>query len=149
MTLLRVRWSSRVLCLAAVLACAAGAGRATAISQRETERLWLAGRYDRTHLIVYFEAVRFNDTFPAGVEPIAPASSTTDGFAIFGAGAVPETSSQANSRWRTSRLCVWSNTDTSNATLLLLYEWKLRNRMFLEFVSFTAHGNGWSLLITR
>jgi len=86
MTLLRVRRSSHVVCLAAILACAAGLGRTAAIAQGETERLWLAGRYDRTHLIVYFEAVRFNNTLPAGVEPIAP--PVAEGF--FGPGVLPK-----------------------------------------------------------
>jgi hypothetical protein len=40
--------------------------------------LWLAGRYDRTHFIVYFEAVRFNDTFPTDGKSIAP--PIADGF---------------------------------------------------------------------
>src|SRR5947207_14808962 len=36
------------------------------------ERFWLAGRYDRTRVVIYFEAVKFNDSFPPGAENIAP-----------------------------------------------------------------------------
>src|SRR5437762_12354702 len=33
-------------------------------SQTTPERVWLAGRYDRTRVVVYFEAVKFDGTFP-------------------------------------------------------------------------------------
>jgi hypothetical protein len=32
------------------------------------ERFWLAGRYDRTRVVVYFEAVKFKDTFPSNAQ---------------------------------------------------------------------------------
>jgi hypothetical protein len=35
------------------------------------ERFWLAGRYDRNRVVVYFEAVKFNGTFPSAPESIA------------------------------------------------------------------------------
>jgi hypothetical protein len=78
MTRLPARPSSHVLRLVAVLVFAVGVGPTTAPGQTGTERLWLAGRYDRTHLIVYFEAVHFNDTFPTDAGSIAP--PVADGF---------------------------------------------------------------------
>ena len=41
-------------------------------SQSSRESLWLAGRYDRTRLVVYFQAVKFKDAFPTGARSIAP-----------------------------------------------------------------------------
>ncbi len=78
MPLLRARRSSLVLRLVAVLVLAIGVVERPAARQSTTERFWLAGRYDRTHLIVYFEAVHFNDTFPTGARSIAP--PVADGF---------------------------------------------------------------------
>jgi hypothetical protein len=65
--------------------CAVAAGKTAPAVQTGTERLWLAGRYDRTHFIVYFEAVHFNDTFPTDAKSIAP--PIADGF--FGPKALP------------------------------------------------------------
>src|SRR5512145_1279356 len=66
-----------------------------------------------------------------------------------GDGLGPETSSHANSRARTPSFATSSNTVVSYATLLLLYEWTLRKRTFLESVTFTAHGKGSLELMTR
>ena len=66
----------RALCGSPRFSCvAAGVGETTAAAQSGTERLWFAGRYDRTHLIVYFEAVHFNDTFPKGARSNRAAGS--------------------------------------------------------------------------
>jgi hypothetical protein len=35
------------------------------------ERFWLAGRYDRTRVVIYFEAVKFKDSFPSDAQRIA------------------------------------------------------------------------------
>ena len=57
---------------------------------------------------------------PASFCTSAAGSITVDGRAGAGAGLFPDTVSQANSRWRISVPCVWSNTAASNDTLLLL-----------------------------
>jgi hypothetical protein len=85
MTLLPTRRPRLVPRLVAALVCAIGVGRTTPAAQSGTERLWLAGRYDRTHFLVYFEAVHFNDTFPTDAASIAP--PVADGF--FGPKALP------------------------------------------------------------
>jgi hypothetical protein len=36
------------------------------------ERFWLAGRYDRTRIIVYFDAVKFNGTLPTTAKKLVP-----------------------------------------------------------------------------
>ena len=49
-------------------------GHPTATSvfaQTAPERLWLAGRYDRNHVVMYFSAVKFNGTVPADAVKIA------------------------------------------------------------------------------
>lgn len=65
----RTRAASIIL-LAAYVTAATG--------QVQSERFWLAGRYDGNRIIVYFEAVKFNRTLPPNavtiVEPVA------DGF---------------------------------------------------------------------
>src|SRR5690348_17191100 len=43
-----------------------------ALSQTRPERVWLAGRYDGTRIIVYFDAVHFNGTLPATAKKIIP-----------------------------------------------------------------------------
>jgi hypothetical protein len=41
------------------------AGRSSLLlAQRQPDRVWLAGRYDGNRLVVYFDAVQFNGTFP-------------------------------------------------------------------------------------
>jgi hypothetical protein len=35
-----------------------------ALAQAQPDRVWLAGRYDGTRLVVYFDAVQFNGTIP-------------------------------------------------------------------------------------
>jgi len=40
-------------------------------SQATPERVWLAGRYDSASVVVYFEAVKFKGTFPAGAASMA------------------------------------------------------------------------------
>src|SRR5438105_3202598 len=40
-------------------------------SQTTPERVWLAGRYDRTRVVVYFEAVKFDGTFPVDAASLA------------------------------------------------------------------------------
>ena len=40
-------------------------------SQAPSDRVWLAGRYDRTRVVVYFEAVRFQGSFPRSAKDIA------------------------------------------------------------------------------
>jgi len=42
------------------------------VSFAQSESAWLAGRYDRTRVIVYFQAVKFNNTFPKTAREIAP-----------------------------------------------------------------------------
>jgi hypothetical protein len=44
------------------------------VAQTQSERFWLAGRYDRTRIIVYFDAVAFNGTLPARAKRIVPAA---------------------------------------------------------------------------
>jgi hypothetical protein len=41
-------------------------------AQKQPERFWLAGRYDRTRIIIYFDAVKFNGTLPATAEKLVP-----------------------------------------------------------------------------
>jgi hypothetical protein len=72
MTILSNRRLPRLFGLVAVLALAQASGGTVAGGQNATERLWLAGRYDRAHLIVYFEAVRFDGSFPTDAESMAP-----------------------------------------------------------------------------
>lgn len=45
-----------------------------ALSQTESERLWMAGRYDGNRIIVYFDAVQFNGTLPATPKNMVPAA---------------------------------------------------------------------------
>lgn len=47
-------------------------GETTTRAQSANERLWLAGRYDATHFIVYFEAVHFAGTYPKTAKPLVP-----------------------------------------------------------------------------
>jgi hypothetical protein len=42
------------------------------LGQSPQDRFWLAGRYDGDRIIVYFDAVKFGDTFPEDAERIAP-----------------------------------------------------------------------------
>lgn len=42
----------------------------SAIAQTQTERYWLAGRYDWNRIIVYFDAVQFNGTVPPEAKKI-------------------------------------------------------------------------------
>src|SRR5438105_1640466 len=42
-----------------------------AFAQTTSERLWMAGRYDRNHLVMYFSAVKFNGTVPPDAAKIA------------------------------------------------------------------------------
>jgi len=44
---------------------------APAFAQAASERLWLAGRYDRNHVVIYFSAVKFNGTVPPDAVKIA------------------------------------------------------------------------------
>ncbi len=41
-----------------------------ALSQTQPDRVWLAGRYDGNRLVVYFDAVHFNDTIPPEAEKL-------------------------------------------------------------------------------
>jgi hypothetical protein len=40
--------------------------------QPQPQRFWLAGRYDRTQIIIYFDAVKFNGALPATAKKLAP-----------------------------------------------------------------------------
>jgi hypothetical protein len=42
------------------------------LAQTQPERFWLAGRYDRTRIIIYFDAVKFNGTLPATAKKLVP-----------------------------------------------------------------------------
>ena len=42
-----------------------------AFAQTAAERLWMAGRYDRNHVVMYFSAVKFNGTVPPDAAKIA------------------------------------------------------------------------------
>lgn len=41
------------------------------LSQEPSERVWLAGRYDRARVVIYFEAVQFRGAFPRNARNIA------------------------------------------------------------------------------
>lgn len=41
-----------------------------ALAQTQTDRIWLAGRYDGNRLVVYFDAVQFNGTVPHDAEKL-------------------------------------------------------------------------------
>lgn len=43
-----------------------------ALSQTQSERVWLAGRYDQNRIVVYFGAVQFHGTLPATTKKIVP-----------------------------------------------------------------------------
>jgi len=43
-----------------------------ALAQTTSERCWLAGCYDGNRIVVYFDAVKFGDTFPSNAVEIAP-----------------------------------------------------------------------------
>ncbi len=49
-----------------------------AVAQTPKPRFWLAGRYDGNHIIVFFDAVKFNGTVPRTARPLAV--PTTFGF---------------------------------------------------------------------
>ena len=42
------------------------------LAQTQPERFWLAGRYDRTRIIIYFDAVKFNGTLPETAKRLVP-----------------------------------------------------------------------------
>lgn len=44
-------------------------------AQTQPERFWITGRYDRTRIIVYFDAVKFNGTLPATAKKLVPEAS--------------------------------------------------------------------------
>ncbi len=62
------------LCLVFLLVEIA-AQHGTAFAQDQPQRFWLAGRYDRNRVIVYFDAVKFNGTLPATGMKLAPVAT--------------------------------------------------------------------------
>ncbi|HEV7219045.1 MAG: hypothetical protein ACHP8A_13040 [Terriglobales bacterium] len=65
---------SLALCLV-FLVVGIAAQHGTAFAQGQPQRFWLAGRYDRNRVIVYFDAVKFNGTLPATEMKLTPVAT--------------------------------------------------------------------------
>ena len=73
------RWmSTRFHSLTAVAFMVIAVQLVPVTAQPPTPRFWLAGRYDGNHIIVFFDAVKFNGTVPRTARPLA--IPTTVGF---------------------------------------------------------------------
>jgi hypothetical protein len=64
---------SLALCLVFLLVGIAAHG--AAFAQDQPQRFWLAGRYDRNRVVVYFEAVKFNGTLPTTGMKLTPVAT--------------------------------------------------------------------------
>src|SRR5512135_3178919 len=64
-------------CAVSLAAIVSPAGPARAPSA-PAERIWIAGRYDRSRIVVYFATAHFHDSTPASARKIAPPKA--DGF---------------------------------------------------------------------
>jgi len=62
-----------VVCLVFLLVGIAPGG--TAFAQVQPQRFWLAGRYDRNRVVVYFEAVKFKRTLPTTGKKLTPVAT--------------------------------------------------------------------------
>jgi hypothetical protein len=56
---------------AILILCLVIAHRDSILGQAPSDRVWLAARYDRTRVVIYFEAARFHGTFPRNAGNIA------------------------------------------------------------------------------
>jgi hypothetical protein len=65
---------SLALCLVFLLVGIA-AQHGTAFAQDQPQRFWLAGRYDRNRVVVYFDAVKFNGTIPTTGMKLTPVAT--------------------------------------------------------------------------
>ncbi len=65
---------SLVFCVAFLMVGVA-AQHGVAFAQDQPQRFWLAGRYDRNRVIVYFDAVKFNGTLPTAEMKLAPVAT--------------------------------------------------------------------------
>lgn len=53
-----------------IILLAIGCQSSTVAAQTQSDRFWLAARYDRDRILVYFDAVHFADTFPKDAKEI-------------------------------------------------------------------------------